>query len=187
MHFLRPTKPSRMQLDLDVYVNARPIIGKVKTLWVVAKSFLDSFKLEKWAGKTSSARVTANSEHRIRLYAIPQKIFIRLRAWRLADWLLSRQWKRIREKAYNVGYAAGIANATKFMLRVMPLRPDGELPGVLFGASADQVFDLIKHKTGSALILRNRGATLVGKGHWTKRLVVSNKPKFWLMRKGTVR
>jgi len=159
----------RMQLDLDVYVNARPIIGKVKTLLVAAESSLDSFRLERWALKLKeegpSARVTAEIlEHRIRLYAIPQEIFIRLGAWRFADWLLSRQWERIREKAYDVGYAAGIANAIKFLLRVKPLGPDGESPGVLSGASADQVFDLIKHKTGSALILRNRGAALARKG-----------------------
>lgn len=152
----------RMQLDLDVCVDARPIIGKVKTLGVFAKSFLDIFRLEKWALKAdiSSARVKAEIlEHRIRLYAIPQGILIRLGARRFADWLLSGRWKRIREKAYDVGYAAGIGNALKFLLRASPL--DEDLPGKLSGASADQVFDLIKHKPGSALILRDHGVALV--------------------------
>lgn len=156
----------RMQLDLDVYVNARPIIGKVKTLLVAAKFFLDSFRLEKWAlplrAEASSARVTAEIlEHRMRLYAIPQGILLRLGGLRIADWLLSKQWKRIHKRAYEAGYSAGIANALKFLLRA---KHSGS-PQVLFGAPADQVFDLIKHKTGAALMQRDRGLVLVGEGN----------------------
>ena len=156
----------RMQLDLDTYVNARPIIGKAKTLLVAAKSLLDSFRLEKWARKLkaepSSARVTAEIlEHRIRLYAIPQGILLRLRGLRIADRLLSKQWERIHKRAYDVGYTAGIANALKFLLRAK----HSASQGVFFGASATQVFDLIKHKTGSALMQRDRGLAFLREGN----------------------
>jgi len=81
--------------------------------------------LEKWASKlkaeASSTRVIAEViEHRIRLYAIPQGILFRLGALRIADWLLRRQWERIRARAYDTGYTAGIANAQKFLLRAQP-------------------------------------------------------------------
>ena len=156
----------RMQLDLDVYVKARPIIGTVKTLRVAAKSLFDLFRLEKWAGKlkaeASSTRVIAEViEHRIRLYAIPQGILFRLGALRIADWLLRRQWRRIRARAYDTGYTAGIANAEKFMLRAQP----NASPDALFGASANQVFDLMKHNTGLALMQRDRGLALVAEGN----------------------
>lgn len=166
----------RMQLDLDLSLNARPFVGKVKVLLLAARFFLDRLRLEAWSRSVVNQADSAHGsivpvilEHRVRLLAILQGGLVRLGARGLAERLLTKRWKQIHDEAYRVGYAAGIGNALKYLRRVQRYRDCGttiEQADELDVVSAQQVFDLMGHRTGLALILRDQADAFATEGRF---------------------
>jgi len=109
-------------------------------------------------------------EHRIRLLAIIQGalnvIFGKFGKY-VATPLLALSWRKIYNQSYNVGYAAGIANAIKYCDRLNGssfTQHDGKATFAQEIVSSRQVYDLISHTTGIALIERDKGDSYLSKG-----------------------
>jgi len=166
----------RMQLDLDLLLNARPFWGKVKNIFLALRFLLDLFKMEAWANSINDRNDPSYQsissviiEHRIRLFGIIQGLLIKLSTRRVADLLLAKKWKHIQDESYRTGYAAGIGNALKFLKRVQKYDKNNlTMSGAaeIDVVTAQQVYNLIGHRTGLALIMRDKADSLANGGRF---------------------
>ncbi|HEV8454434.1 MAG TPA: hypothetical protein VGQ24_06060 [Gemmatimonadales bacterium] len=114
-------------------------------------------------------------EHKIRLFGTLQGIIQSLLGRRLAGILFGGAWESIQRDSFSVGYAAGVANGLKYQDRTRtPARaPPVKGLGPTEIVSSTQVYEFMNHRTGLALVLRDRADSLVRvivRGH----LVYSN-------------
>lgn len=102
-------------------------------------------------------------EHGVRFLAIVQRV-VQRRARRphtLAGRFLRRAWHTIYETSHHHGYAAGMANAGKFLARIAP----GEGPG-----DAWRIYTLFAQKTGIELLSRNEADAALERGDFAAAL-----------------
>ncbi len=102
-------------------------------------------------------------EHGVRFLAIVQRV-VQRRARRphtLAGRFLRRAWHTIYETSHHHGYAAGMANAGKFLSRIAP----GEGPD-----DAWRIYTLFAQKTGIELLHRNKADAALERGDFAAAL-----------------
>lgn len=106
-------------------------------------------------------------EHCIRLLAIIQRGLNVIFGKYVMTLPLAWAWTEIYNQSYNVGYAAGIANAIKYCDRLTDKSSMQSDTKKAFGqeiVSSRQVYELISHRNGLALIARDRGDYYLGNG-----------------------
>jgi hypothetical protein len=106
-------------------------------------------------------------EHEVRLFGTLQGIVTPLFGRRLSTFLFSQRWESIRLASYGVGYAAGVSNALKYRDRYSARSgiPGTAEPGGSEIVSASQVYEFMSHRTGLALVLRDRADSLIEQGN----------------------
>ena len=166
----------RMQLDLSLRVDVPRLFPKILYLVLVVRFFVDSLRLTRWVTSTrmkqdgvrNDAIHSVLIEHRIRLLAMLQKLAVAIVGRNVAAQLFGRLWKQLQWESHKAGYAAGIANALKYMgrLRPEPSKDQNESDSVdkLGIVSSRHVYKFIAHKNGLALILRDKADLLVERG-----------------------
>lgn len=102
-------------------------------------------------------------EHGIRFLAILQR-FVQHRARKpqtLAGRLLRRAWRAIHTISHRHGYAAGMANAGKFLYRIAPEEGHRDAP---------RIYGLFAHKAGVELLRRNQADEALARGDYAAAL-----------------
>lgn len=166
----------RMQLDLSLRIGVPRLFPKILYLALVVRFFVDTLRLTRWVASTKieqdrgryDAIHSVLIEHRVRLLAMLQKLAVATVGRNVAAQLFSGLWKQLQRESYKAGYAAGVANALKYLerLRTKPSKDQRESDNVdeLGIVSSRHVYELIAHKNGLALILRDEADLLVESG-----------------------
>ena len=149
----------RMRLDLPIMLGVKPGTSAVKLTLLAIRFLLDWGRLSWWARSLERLPSTQAVilEHRVRLLAILQPLLLRSPLSSLTRHVLAQQWNSLYGASYRAGYAAGVANASKYLRRLPGNGPLAADPNSdpLQVASSRHVYDLINHKTGVALTLRD--------------------------------
>ncbi len=96
-------------------------------------------------------------EHLVRVGALFQGLLERFLPAKLAHRLLDRRWRRIESYSYSAGYALGIGNAKKYLLR----RGAGDEAGELdYFFSVLDLYALVPSPTGACIHYRDMGDNL---------------------------
>jgi SIR2-like domain len=160
---------ARMRLDLPLALGLSPLDSRIRLSLLAVRFLVDWGRLVWWGRSLNplSSPDPAILEHRVRVFAILQSLLRRSLRLPLIRWLLARQWQGLYADCYRVGYAAGVANALKYLRRL----PGAHVPATaplsdpLHVVSSRHVYDLINHKTGLALTLRDDGDIALAQGH----------------------
>ena len=101
-------------------------------------------------------------EHRVRLVALKQSILGNPKSgWsNFSKRILLKNWRKIRDESYSAGYAAGIANTSRFISRMLK-NPSSK-------NESNDIYSLITYSTGKELMLRNEAEQLIFDGKFAE-------------------
>lgn len=156
----------------------------VGAYWTVFRFVVDAVPLYRgWrrskGRNDSNAVAIGNSfaEHLIRLLAVLQGGLESLPLIALFRRLLKRAWKRLRGFSHRIGYAAGVGNTQKYLVRLgeedsRPLdrRDDGEGNLAYEILSAERVFNYMSHRHAVAIVARDRAERHRSEGNFDQAI-----------------